>query len=70
MKNIGTIKDTKVVWCRDNFLYHLQRRRYGIIDTIEISYPLRNGMKTISRSIVSPLGWLLQVFLELLIPVL
>jgi hypothetical protein len=72
MKNIrkGIIKDTKVVWCRDGFMYHLCRSRHGIIDTITLSYPMRNGVKNVSRNIVSPFGWLLQVFLELLIPVL
>ncbi|EGD46149.1 hypothetical protein Cpap_0443 [Ruminiclostridium papyrosolvens DSM 2782] len=66
--NIGNVIDTKMVWCRDGFMYQLCRKRKGIIDTISLTYPVKSGLKTISRSIISPLGCPLQMFLETVIP--
>lgn len=59
------IIDTKLVWCRDGFLYQLTRTRRGIMDTLSISYPMKAGQKTVSKRIISPLGWLCQKSLEL-----
>lgn len=67
-KNIDNIIDTKMVWCRDGFMYQLCRKRKGIMDYISLTYPMKSGMKTISHSIISPLGWPLQMFLETVIP--
>lgn len=66
LKNNRTIvKDTKVVWNRDGFLYQVSRKRCGFIDTISLSYPIKSGVKTISKKIIAPLGGATQFFLEL-----
>lgn len=59
------IIDTKLVLCGDGFIYHLSRTRKGIQDTISLTYPMRDGQKTIRRSIFSPLAWVCQKVLEL-----
>lgn len=62
-----TIKDTKIVWSGNGLVYQICRTRKGILDTITLSYPVKNGLKSISRRIPVPLGYILQKFLEVTI---
>jgi len=58
------VKDTKIIWNGKGMVYHLYRTRKGVLDTINLSYPIRTGIRTISRKIPCPLGYLLQKFVE------
>ncbi|QAT39543.1 hypothetical protein [Clostridium sp. JN-9] len=62
--------DTKLVVCQDGFTYQLNRTRQGFLDTINLSYATKSGMKTISRRMPSVLGWATQTALEFAIPLI
>ncbi|SKA75227.1 hypothetical protein SAMN05428976_10284 [Clostridium sp. USBA 49] len=64
----GRIVDTKLVQCRDGFMYHINRVREGVIDTVNLSYATKGGVKTVSKKIPSVLGWIGQAVLEFAIP--
>lgn len=59
--------DTKMIWNRNGWLLHLTRTRKGLIDTITLKYPMRNGLKEVSRRTISPFGWVTQKFIEVAI---
>lgn len=64
-KTAGEIIDTKMVMCGDGFVFHINRTRRGIIDTINVSYPLPGRVKTLSYKVPIFLGWIGQVAAEL-----
>ncbi|MEA4820873.1 MAG: hypothetical protein VB122_01365 [Erysipelotrichales bacterium] len=57
--------DTKIVWAGNDRFYHIFRTRCGLLDTLTLRYPIKNGIRTISRKIPSPVGFALQKFVEL-----
>lgn len=62
------VVDTKLVQSRDGFMYHINRIRTGVIDTVNLSYVTKSGVKTVSKKIPSLLGWIGQAVLEYAIP--
>lgn len=65
--NEGQVIDTKLVQTRDGFIYHISRKRLGLMDTISISYGMCAGIKTREGRIFAPLGWIAQKSAEIAI---
>ena len=61
------IIDTKIIWNRTGWLLHLTRTRKGLFDTITLKYPMPNGLKEVSKKIISPFGWTMHKFLQVAI---
>lgn len=59
------VVDTKIVWAGNGRFYHIFRTRCGLLDTLTLRYPIKNGIQTISRKIPFPMGFALQKFVEL-----
>ena len=57
--------DTKIVWAGNGRYYHIFRTRCGLLDTLTLRYPIKNNIRTIRRRIPSPMGFVLQKFVEL-----
>ncbi|WP_138207438.1 hypothetical protein [Haloimpatiens lingqiaonensis] len=68
--NRGRVVDTKLVQCRDGFTYNINRVRSGVIDTVNLSYTTKSGVRTLSKKIPSLLGWIGQAVLEFAIPLM
>lgn len=64
----GRVVDTKLVQCRDGFAYNINRIRHRFMDTINLSYVTKSGVKTVSKKIPFCLGWIGQAVLEFAIP--
>lgn len=62
------VVDTKLVQCRDGFTYNINRVRHGFMDTVNLSYTTKGGVKRVSKKIPSVLGWIRQAILEFAIP--
>ncbi|WP_061858550.1 hypothetical protein [Clostridium colicanis] len=56
--------DTKIIYNRNGYLLHLVRTRQGLLDTITLQYPVKNGIKSITKRILSPLGFVALKLLE------
>lgn len=66
----GRIIDTKIVQCKDGFTYHINRTRSNFMDTVNLVYGTKGGIKTVSKRIPSVLGWAGQATLEFAIPLI
>lgn len=56
--------DTKIIYNKNGWLLHLVRTREGVLDTITLQYLTKSGIKSVTKRIVSPFGWVAQKLLE------
>ncbi|EGD49560.1 hypothetical protein Cpap_3996 [Ruminiclostridium papyrosolvens DSM 2782] len=57
--------DTKIVWTGNNRIYHLYRTRCGFLDSLTLRYPIKSGIRTITRKVPFFMGLPLQKVVEL-----
>ncbi|SCN25774.1 hypothetical protein N3C_2491 [Clostridium sp. N3C] len=41
--------DTKIIYNKNGWLLHLVRTRDGILDTITLQYPMKTGIKSVTK---------------------
>lgn len=57
--------DTKIVWAGNGRFYHIFRTRCGLVDSLTLRYPIKSGIRTITRKVPFSMGLPLQKFVEL-----
>jgi len=68
MFNKDNILSNKIIMSHDGILYQVCRKRNGLLHSIELSYNMINGIKTIKKRVPFLLGWITQFCLETCIP--
>ncbi|WP_027627198.1 hypothetical protein [Ruminiclostridium cellobioparum] len=56
--------DTKIVWAGNGRFYHIFRTRCGLLDSLTIRYPIKSGIRTITRNVPFFMGLPLQKVVE------
>lgn len=56
--------DTKIVWAGNGRFYHIFRTRCGLLDSLTLRYPIKSGIRTITRKVPSIMGFPLQKVVE------